>query len=769
MNRSKVLRRFLVSYLIVFTLPLIAGIFIYQVAFNIAENKSIQTSNLVLNQSIDLLEGKMIEIDRFTRLLGRNEALNRLLTDGNREKNAQIYDMRNLSLDLSTLSQSNKLLDDVYIYLNEQNVIIKPGSTYFRTNHFYEMNQYSTMSYTEWIALLQDGKRDILPLQMIETPTKNFEAITLTYPIPYNAIQNIKGTAVVIVDQGEVLELFNRITEEDNGWAYIVDSDGQLIARSGIEHEEIENINTLLKSSRNGSTFYTDDNLVISTSYSGYGDWTFIAGIPKKKILTEANQIRKFTFYLAIFTIVIGLLISLFLSYQNATPIKRLLKHVRLDQSHPSLNYKKGFALLEKNINQLIKMNNSLKADIDLQKPLLQSTVMYRILNGEFGSEKDIEKTLKMADIYFPGNKSTGIVAILDFVGYELLEKENEMLTGQTLHALTKNIVLQKNYPLIVTGLSHNKLVLIHLFNERYSKNANKNLLLELYNHLKTQFNLTVNFAVGSRFDKYNDMSRSFQEAKDALSFAQLIGDYSNVIYYNEIQSERNTYYYPLDIEIKIMNALKSGQHIEVCDHLEKIFDLNIQNRDLSPEMFRCFIQEIRATFFKELQTNHLSFPYLKKDISLLFKLEMKDDLNKIKNGLMDISKKHCQIIQEKRKEIDHQLVKDIMKFIQENYFDQNLSVTMICDYVKKHENYVTPLFKKYTHMYVSEYLERCRLESAGTLLITTSATMTEIADRCGYNSAHSFRRAFKRLFHLTPAEYRKYNVDAKPADVSVE
>jgi AraC-like DNA-binding protein len=56
------------------------------------------------------------------------------------------------------------------------------------------------------------------------------------------------------------------------------------------------------------------------------------------------------------------------------------------------------------------------------------------------------------------------------------------------------------------------------------------------------------------------------------------------------------------------------------------------------------------------------------------------------------------------------------------------------------------------------EMVENVRVHKACELLRDRAITISEVAGRVGYNSDHSFRRAFKRLMHVSPSDYMKAN-----------
>ncbi|HET6487506.1 MAG TPA: helix-turn-helix domain-containing protein [Spirochaetia bacterium] len=63
--------------------------------------------------------------------------------------------------------------------------------------------------------------------------------------------------------------------------------------------------------------------------------------------------------------------------------------------------------------------------------------------------------------------------------------------------------------------------------------------------------------------------------------------------------------------------------------------------------------------------------------------------------------------------------------------------------------------FKRATGNKPIEYLQRVRVEQAKRALEAGSDAVSEIADRVGYHDAGSFRRIFRRVTGVTPAEYR--------------
>ena len=53
-------------------------------------------------------------------------------------------------------------------------------------------------------------------------------------------------------------------------------------------------------------------------------------------------------------------------------------------------------------------------------------------------------------------------------------------------------------------------------------------------------------------------------------------------------------------------------------------------------------------------------------------------------------------------------------------------------------------------------YFSNLRIQHAKRLLMTTSATVEEVADMCGFDNASNFIRLFKQRTNMTPTAFRK-------------
>lgn len=70
--------------------------------------------------------------------------------------------------------------------------------------------------------------------------------------------------------------------------------------------------------------------------------------------------------------------------------------------------------------------------------------------------------------------------------------------------------------------------------------------------------------------------------------------------------------------------------------------------------------------------------------------------------------------------------------------------------------NYLTRKFREATGLGLKEYLIFTRLQHAALELVSTDASVTDIAQKCGFSDGNYFKDVFKKSYGMGPRAYRK-------------
>lgn len=100
------------------------------------------------------------------------------------------------------------------------------------------------------------------------------------------------------------------------------------------------------------------------------------------------------------------------------------------------------------------------------------------------------------------------------------------------------------------------------------------------------------------------------------------------------------------------------------------------------------------------------------------------------------------------------EVIAGIQRYIRDN-IDKDLSLNALSKRFNMNPNYLSRLFHEHTGEKLHDYITKLRMGTAERLLLTSVIKVNEIASRVGYDSVHTFIRAFRRQFGDTPAEYR--------------
>lgn len=98
-----------------------------------------------------------------------------------------------------------------------------------------------------------------------------------------------------------------------------------------------------------------------------------------------------------------------------------------------------------------------------------------------------------------------------------------------------------------------------------------------------------------------------------------------------------------------------------------------------------------------------------------------------------------------------------IIKYVQENFDDSELSLNKLSRIFNLSESYITRIIKNETDSSFSNILINLRIKKSIEYLIQQpDMKLVEISEKCGFSSQHYFSRIFKEKIGFSPIDYRK-------------
>jgi len=758
---STIFRKFLISYLIILVIPSIAGYVSYRTSISVTQSISIENSVTLLQRSQDILERRMVEVEGFTRQLALNPDLNKLMNEQKKGDIVNVYGIWSMVRQVTPFSQTNDFLQNYFIYLNNYDVIFTQGSAYFRPEHYYQNFHYNDLTLAEWKETVLDKthRSEIMPLSSFTSNAKQSSVVTYMQSLPLDSFSGSSpATVVVMIDEENISSLLAGVEDRYGGWAHISDAQGNTVGLRGISEE---NAKLLSSDSRliqdKVSQFYNND--LVITIHSEKNGWTYRAGIPKQVLMENANQIKHITWLVTGVALLLGLLAGLLLSYRNSAPINRLLTVMKEQFGKEGITGRNEYDFLQGNISSIITSNRHLETELKRQLPLVRDGFLKRLIAGEFHTTEEITAAAVQADTRFDENEGyVGILQINGYSGMDNVEILNELYAARLI---LKKALIDLVSQLHMTDLGSDRIVAVFTTMEGESgieaaKLRMSHILEKLSDIAYREYKISVTAAFGDAFTTILDVSHSYEQAKQTIEYAEF-NSKKSFVWFTDSRLETATYYYPMDIEQRLISTIRAGDPDEAKRMVHSVMNINMENKQLSIEMKQQLIGELKGTLLKLLdQKTFMESDLLHSLKNQIIGIQASNPMAAIQEEIIEIVEALCSVINSKKNHAHIQTVEEIKQFIAEAYGDSEMTLYRIAERVERPEKYISQLFKEVTDINVSDYLEMIRIEQASSLLRMNAYTVDEIAARVGYNSSHSFRRAFKRVMGIAPSSYRQ-------------
>lgn len=100
-------------------------------------------------------------------------------------------------------------------------------------------------------------------------------------------------------------------------------------------------------------------------------------------------------------------------------------------------------------------------------------------------------------------------------------------------------------------------------------------------------------------------------------------------------------------------------------------------------------------------------------------------------------------------------VISESVDYITENFSTGDTSLETLAKHANISENYYIKKFREYNKVTPHQFIKKVRLHAAKEKLTTTSMSIEEIGDYCGFSNTSHFIMVFQKAVGLTPLQYR--------------
>ena len=264
---------------------------------------------------------------------------------------------------------------------------------------------------------------------------------------------------------------------------------------------------------------------------------------------------------------------------------------------------------------------------------------------------------------------------------------------------------------------------------------------------------------IGKPVNRLRELPASFEQASHAFAHRYLVQD-SRILdsghMTEEAQKEDNfdiKEVNPKQIDrTRIQEFLKQGDREEVVYFVEEFFR-DLSNKALQSNIFRQYITMdvyfCVADFLESLQTDTQELETPNQDEKTL------QDSDSAIHYITRILQKALAVRDKAASSRYDDVVEQVMKYIDENYADEELSLNLLASHVNFSPNHLSMIFSQQTGQSFIKYLTDYRMNKAKELLRCTGKRSSLISQEVGYKDPHYFSYLFKKTQGMTPTQYR--------------
>ena len=734
-DRQSLMLRMVTSYSIFLLVILILFLYLYQSTFrNVQQQYDFQQESTMVS-NVELFEKDLKIMDIYCRQLLQNNTFRKLIAFHDSDDKGFMDMGIALATTLSTDVYPEALLpiEEVYCYLPNTDYILSPNYFISAERYYSWMKRYADPEYDNWLKALSDESNyyQFLPMDNI---APNFSKNYYMYMVNIDDLYYMDVNAVVcfVLEKEELASLFTTLSSDnfDTDFIVAVNEDNvpfmSLLSNPDFSVDKIMNLHYTNNFSHNHGS------LTIGKYTSQLTGYTYYYSFPA--FSSTSSMIAKQVLYITCFVIAFLLGISLIIRFsrRNVAPI------IELGQE----------------LNEAVEAQNHLQEVVDSQRPIICNSYVRQLLTGLIASEEEasyIKEYLNLVGepLYYnclyivaynnAGDSSENAQQIRSADDF------NHVITNALQNYLGSPLYYfnpaDRTYALLLACTKEDEANLIIKTNET---------IVQLHNYLLDTYGIWLFAGIGRNTDSLTNVWESYQQAVESISYTS-----KNYFFfpYEFIKKDSNAFYYPPELSTKLIHFITTGNTSQVLELFNLIHQENIEERSLPINLLKFLLSDIRNTLLKA----RFALP---SGISAEVTAQLDEQFNEHATFKLceDIALTLCKLFAVESE--DTNLVTAIEKYIEKNFMDPSMGLNKISDEFQISESYFSHMFKEKTGVNFSTYLENIRMSEAARMIKETDISLNELYISVGYNNANTFRRAFKKIYGVTPSSMRENKTD---------
>ncbi|AHV98333.1 response regulator transcription factor [Paenibacillus sabinae] len=386
------------------------------------------------------------------------------------------------------------------------------------------------------------------------------------------------------------------------------------------------------------------------------------------------------------------------------------------------------------------------------QKPELIKSFWQEMMNGNGNlQQQKLEQTIRTFDLPLAAKDNLLLILLSIEEWKKQFSAFDEELMGYALRKAAEEVILPDHAGHVIKDELGNMLIILYLEDkENPGYDLWKGRCAEYIEACQVYFFCSVSCYIGE-VSSIKDISLKYHELLE-MEYSNITRHQQVLFYSEQIDSDKE----PGGISfLHWTESLESGDMQQIELLLNETYDWIRQQhgkREALTNVFHGLLQVIYYVLLRKgISPDILYDQGLTSD-----PLEVTRSSAHLKQWMEGILRAVITLAEPGRAEpLNNSIVAKIQNYILVNLHHE-ITRDEISNVVHLNPSYLSRLFRMKTGMSLSEYILQKRMERAAELLTTTKDNISQIANSLGYDNFSYFAKMFKKVYQVSPQEFRK-------------
>jgi len=565
------------------------------------------------------------------------------------------------------------------------------------------------------------------------------------------------GIIMIVLDQSSLFaNVYDNQTDDAVIDRFVLNNENRVIrtiSGNGVIGSEVID---LIQAKRTSTFEYKDRKItyLIAQLRSEYVGWTFGAMIPQKELLHPLNRIRTILFGLSLVSIAGGVSGLVYFYYMSFRPFRRITKLLHKYENSQNFDAQQFTRLVERLYSEADKLSHALQQG----KKELNAKYIVDYLHNKVSAWESKERWQRLFQSW---DRSSMLLVIFSIDHYDAWAAKNSDSDILLLKYAMKNVAeetFSASYRVMLVDYESDLLMIIQpSAGSPIDDDSLEETVRQYIQLVDSLINISMSAAIGEPFSSAAEFKTVYFNAEYALCFRLYLG-YQQVIRACKLETS-----HPQSLNeglaSGLLESLESGR-VEMALYYLGEIQTFLKSNPIDPVQALEFFDQVMMSITLLYEHNEVK---LSHDLQSYHRKQFYScDLDEVFKQIYALIHQARDMSEARTVRREYVLAIQIVDFLKENIAN-NIGIQEISSRFNMSRSAVHVLFKKEMNISVYEYLTKLRMELAKDLLQSTHLKITEIAARTGYLNDNSFIRSFRKVYHLTPGQYRNMQRRSPP------